>query len=83
MEHYFKIICALPDIPAPKGEYGEERKNAWFSTVNDGSHSISDDLLGDVDEETYSKAFDTFKEIFIDSGNVGHLEAMLNLAKNN
>ena len=49
-----------------------------FSWVNDGSHSIHDDLYINHGNQTNESYLKVFKEVFIRSGQLGHYEMMVN-----
>ncbi|MBA4239296.1 MAG: hypothetical protein C0448_01120 [Sphingobacteriaceae bacterium] len=82
IENYFKLL----------GKYGDDDLILKFGTkeeqeicrsliswINDGSHSINDDLyveLQDMTVETYKKVF---KDIFVLTDHEGHYKMMMNL----
>ncbi|WP_335954909.1 AAA family ATPase, partial [Acinetobacter guillouiae] len=53
-----------------------------FSWVNDGSHSIHDDLYINHGQQTNESYLEVFKEIFNKSGQVGHYEMMTGRLRN-
>lgn len=79
LENYFKIwggiskdkICALFD--------GRDKLicQSLFSWVNDGSHSIHDDLYINHGEQTNEAYLRVFKDIFDKAGQLGHYEMMV------
>ncbi|MFC4701413.1 AAA family ATPase [Glaciecola siphonariae] len=80
LENYFSMwggmskdeICALFD--------GRDKIicQSLFSWVNDGSHSIHDDLYINHGEQTNESYLRVFKEIFVQAGQVGHYNMMTN-----
>ncbi|KTD05855.1 hypothetical protein Lgra_2632 [Legionella gratiana] len=79
IENYFKILGGInPDDICEKFE-GKNKLvcKSLFSWVNDGSHSVHDDLYvsnGDTTTETYLRIF---KEIFEQSGHLAHYKMMM------
>lgn len=79
LENYFKIwggmskdeICALFD--------GRDKLicQSLFSWVNDGSHSIHDDLYINHGEQTNEAYLRVFRDIFDKAGQLGHYEMMV------
>lgn len=79
LENYFTMwggmkkdeICELFD--------GREKLicQSLFSWVNDGSHSIHDDLYINQGTQTNSAYFQVFKNIFVRAGQVGHYNMMV------
>ncbi|WP_269520788.1 AAA family ATPase [Alteromonas sp. BMJM2] len=84
LENYFKIwggiskdeICALFD--------GRDKLicQSLFSWVNDGSHSIHDDLYINHGDQTNEAYLRVFKDIFDKSGQLGHYEMMVGTPDN-
>lgn len=84
LENYFKIwggvskddICALFD--------GRDKLicQSLFSWVNDGSHSIHDDLYINHGEQTNEAYLRVFRDIFDKAGQLGHYEMMVGNADN-
>ncbi len=50
--------------------------------VNDGSHSIHNDLYVSYGEQTNASYLDVFKEIFNKSGQQGHYNMMMGIENN-
>jgi wobble nucleotide-excising tRNase len=50
-----------------------------FSWVNDGSHSIHDDLYINHGEQTNETYLNVFKEIFDKAGQIGHYNMMIGI----
>lgn len=79
LENYFKILGGInPDDICSKFE-GQNKFvcNSLFSWVNDGSHSVHDDIYisnGDTTIETYLAIF---KEIFVETGHTAHYKMMM------
>lgn len=82
LENYFTMwggmskddICALFE--------GKDKLicQSLFSWVNDGSHSIHDDLYINYGDQTNESYLSVFKEIFIRSGQLGHYNMMVNFS---
>ena len=78
LENYFKMwggknkdeICALFD--------GRDKLicQSLFSWINDGSHSIHDDLYVNHGEQSNEAFLRIFKEIFIRADQIGHYNMM-------
>lgn len=79
LENYFKILGGInPDDICDKFE-GKNKLicKSLFSWVNDGSHSVHDDLYvsnADTTVETYLRIFE---EIFEKSGHIAHYQMMM------
>lgn len=84
IENYFKLL----------GKYGDDVLISKFPTlpdqeicrslicwINDGSHSIPDDLYVEHQETTIDKYFDVFKNIFIQMGHPEHYNMMMGEAE--
>lgn len=80
IENYFKIL----------GKYGDDELISSFPTlpdqeicrslicwINDGSHSIPDDLFVEHQETTIDKYFEVFKNIFTQMGHPEHYKMMM------
>jgi wobble nucleotide-excising tRNase len=79
IENYFIIMGNVnKDIIVAMFE-GEDQLicNSLFSWINDGSHSIHEDLYLVCDEQTVQRYLRVFKEIFEKSGHNGHYEMMI------
>ena len=82
IENYFKIL----------GNYGDDDLIAKFDTkeeqeicrslicwINDGSHSISDDLYVEAPSDTIDKYLEVFKQIFFHKGHGAHFNMMMGI----
>jgi wobble nucleotide-excising tRNase len=82
IENYFKIL----------GKYGDDELIAKFSSreeqeicrslicwINDGSHSISDDLYVETPNETINKYSKVFEDIFVLTDHKGHYDMMMGI----
>ena len=82
IENYFKILGNI-DRDATIAKFdGREQQicGSLFSWVNDGSHSVHDDLHMSADEELVDRYLSVFKEIFIRSGHGSHYNMMMGLS---
>ena len=50
-----------------------------MSWINDGSHSISDALFIEIEDEVIGKYLKVFKEIFYKTNHGGHYEMMMGI----
>ncbi len=48
-----------------------------LSWINDGSHSISDDLYIEIQDNIIDKYLEVFKQIFIKTDHEGHYNMMM------
>ena len=80
IENYFKLL----------GKYGDDDLISQFTSkeeqeicrslicwINDGSHSISDDLYIESPAETIDKYLNVFKDIFVHTRHEGHYNMMM------
>ena len=79
IEYYFKLLGGISQEKLEAKFNGNERIvfKSLFSWMNDGSHSIDDDLhyqVVDAEIETYK---DVFKRIFVESTHGAHYEMMM------
>lgn len=78
LEHYFKIMGDL-NIKNAIEQFPVENRavcKSLFSWVNDGSHSVMDDLYVAPDEELNRKYEEVFKEIFVQLNHEAHYNMM-------
>ena len=83
LENYFKILGGInPDELCNMFE-GKNKLicKSLFSWVNDGSHSVHDDLYVSIDDSTIGVYRQVFKEIFEKSGHICHYEMMMDEEK--
>lgn len=82
IENYFKLL----------GKYGDDDLILKFSTkeeqeicrsliswINDGSHSINDDLYVELQDRTVESYKKVFKDIFVLTDHEGHYKMMMNI----
>ena len=80
IEYYFKLL----------GKYGDDELIQKFTTkeeqeicrslicwINDGSHSINDDLYIELQDQTAENYKQVFKNIFAHTNNIGHYNMMM------
>lgn len=80
IEYYFKLL----------GKYGDDELIKKFTTkeeqeicrslicwINDGSHSLNDDLYIELQDVTIGSYRKVFKEIFVQTNNEGHYSMMM------
>ncbi|MBC6400639.1 MAG: AAA family ATPase [Ekhidna sp.] len=84
IEHYFKLL----------GKYGDDDLINKFNTgqdqeiclslirwINDGSHSIPDDLYLEQQDDIIDKYFEVFKKIFEETDHIEHFNMMMKNTK--
>ncbi len=80
IENYFKILGKYGDDDLiNKFENSEDQAicRSLICWVHDGSHSISDDLFIEHQENINNKYFDVFKKIFSETGHESHYYMMM------
>lgn len=84
LENYFTMWGGLGKDDICNMFEGREKLicQSLFSWVNDGSHSIHDDLYISYGEQTNSSYLEVFEAIFIRSGQQGHYNMMLGVENN-
>ncbi len=83
IENYFKILGNYKDDTLiQKFETQEEQMicKSLISWINDGSHSISDDLFIEQQDDSVDKYLEVFKQIFILTEHEGHYNMMMGIA---
>jgi len=81
IENYFKLLGNFSDDELiNKFEQYEEQIicRSLISWINDGSHSVSDDLFIETQDNIIDKYLEIFKNIFIFTNHQGHYEMMMN-----
>jgi wobble nucleotide-excising tRNase len=81
IENYFKILGKYGDDDLIESFETKEEQSICRSLIcwiNDGSHSISDDLFVELNEDITDKYLRVFKEIFLKTGHQSHYEMMMN-----
>ncbi len=79
IENYFKILGRIDyeDIINKFDEPGnKEICRSLIGWINEGSHTIPDDIFVDVQEDTIGKYFNVFKLIFEKNGQIEHYNMM-------
>ena len=84
IENYFKLLGKYGDDDlilkfATKEE--QEICRSLISWINDGSHSINDDLYIELQDRTVEAYKKVFKDIFILTKHEGHYNMMMNLTE--
>ena len=79
LENYFTMWGGMKKDEICKLFDGREKLicQSLFSWVNDGSHSIHDDLYINQGTQTNSAYLQVFKNIFVRAGQVGHYNMMV------
>jgi wobble nucleotide-excising tRNase len=79
LEHYFRILGGMPDEEIVDLFDGEEKLicKGLFSWVNDGSHSIPDDIFMTFDDGAVQKHKTVFKDIFLKTRHLNHYNMMM------
>ncbi len=80
IENYFKILGRLGDDDLiNKFELAEEREicRSLLYWINDGSHTIPDDLYIERQDDVIEKYFDVFKKVFIHTKHIEHYKMMM------
>jgi wobble nucleotide-excising tRNase len=82
IENYFKILGNYKDENLiQKFESYEQQLicKSLISWVNDGSHSVSDDLFIEVQDDSIEYYLEVFKNIFIFTNHEGHYNMMMGI----
>jgi len=81
IENYFKILGDYNKVIVDKFDKHEEQMicKSLLSWINDGSHSISDDLYIEIQDNTIDKYLEVFKQIFIKTDHAGHYNMMMKI----
>lgn len=82
IEYYFLALGGIsPDVILEKFDNHEERVicRSLLSWVNDGSHSLPDDLFVEVSDEQLDRNMKVFKDIFYKMGQDAHYEMMMQM----
>lgn len=79
LEYYFKILGKIKDDELLAKFEGEDKviSNSLLSWINDGSHSINDDIFTTTDDETVEKYLRVFKRIFEVERQIEHYNMMM------
>ena len=80
IENYFKILGKYGDdelvLMFEKSE-DQEICRSLISWINDGSHSIAEDLYIEVPDDIIDRYFEVFRQIFIKTDHIGHYNMMM------
>lgn len=82
IENYFFVLGGIsPDVILKKFECPEERTlcRSLLSWVNDGSHSLPDDLFVEIPDEQLGNYQRVFKDIFYRMGQDAHYNMMMQI----
>jgi wobble nucleotide-excising tRNase len=81
LEHYFRILGGVSDEKILSKFDGEEKLicRSLLSWVNDGSHSIPDDIFHTLDESAMQRYIVVFQRIFIKMEHANHYNMMMGL----
>lgn len=80
IENYFKMLGGYKDADLISKFTSKEEQEIFrslISWVNDGSHSISDDLFIEAQTDVVDKYLKVFKDIFILTKHEGHYDMMM------
>ncbi len=86
VENYFKLLGKYGDDDLIlKFETKEEQEicRSLISWINDGSHSINDDLYVELQDRTIGTYKKVFKDIFVLTNHEGHYNMMMGMAQEN
>lgn len=84
IENYFKLLGKYGDDDLIlKFETKEEQEicRSLISWINDGSHSINDDLFVEIQDRTIETYKKVFKDIFVLTDHKGHYNMMMNITE--
>ncbi len=82
LENYFSILGnKWDDVLINKFPSQAEREivRSLLSWVNEGSHTLPDDLFIEAPDNSVTKYLDVFKDIFIYTGNISHYNMMMGI----
>ncbi len=84
IENYFKLLGKYGDDDLiKKFENKEEREicRSLISWINDGSHSINDDLYIELQDRTIENYKKVFKDVFLLTNHEGHYKMMMGISE--
>tara|TARA_R110002050_G_scaffold130531_1_gene252252 strand:+ start:682 stop:2892 length:2211 start_codon:yes stop_codon:yes gene_type:complete len=84
IENYFKLLGKYGDddlVLKFQTKEDQEICRSLISWINDGSHSINDDLYIELQDRTIEAYKKVFKDIFILTDHKGHYDMMMNVTK--
>ncbi len=82
IENYFKILGKYGDDELIEKFTSKEEQDicrALICWINDGSHSIADDLFIESPSDTIDRYLKVFKDIFVLTKHEGHYDMMMSL----
>ena len=80
IENYFKILGGyVDDEIINKFNNPQEREicRSLICWINEGSHTIPDDLFVELQDNTIENYFKVFKSVFNETGHIAHYEMMM------
>jgi len=81
IENYFKILGKYGDDDLMNEFENPQEKEicrSLISWINEGSHTIPDDLYVELQQETIENYFNVFKSVFDKTGHIEHYNMMMN-----
>ena len=81
IENYFKILGKYVDddlIDQFDNPQEKEICRSLICWINEGSHTIPDDLFVELQDTTIENYFKVFKSIFKETGHIEHYNMMMN-----
>ncbi len=84
IENYFKLLGKYGDddlIQKFTTKEDQEICSSLISWINDGSHSINDDLFVELQDRTIENYKKVFKDIFILTNHEGHFNMMMGISE--
>lgn len=85
IENYFNILGnKRDDTLLSKFENPQEKEifRSLLSWINEGSHTLPDDLFIELPDQSIETYLKVFKDIFIHTNNIGHYEIMMGIEEN-
>ena len=85
IENYFSILGnKRDDTLLSKFENPQEKEifRSLLSWINEGSHTLPDDLFIELPDQSIETYLKVFKDIFIHTNNIGHYEMMMGVEEN-
>ena len=82
VENYFTILGNIDKNKIVAMFDGRDKQicGSLFSWVNDGSHSVYDDLYISADDGAMESYLRVFREVFVKSGHEGHYNMMMHIS---
>ncbi|WCM41939.1 AAA family ATPase [Flavobacterium sp. CBA20B-1] len=85
IENYFSILGSKRDdtlLAKFKNPQEKEVFRSLLSWINEGSHTLPDDLYIELPDQSIETYLKVFKDIFIHTNNIGHYEMMMGIEEN-